>query len=226
MPREGANESFLGEARPAPTGAVRLALTALLVAPGKSTGRPWDGMGSLPYDVSRGLARGLTQQQLQQIFRSFATAGTSSVLASIAPWALRAVNNAYEPPDVYARISINGERVGFARVVQDTFTPTWTTAYTPELVLSSATQVEIDAVDADLFHDDPIGACTIRGISRVDANGYVAPEDFSCVGQLWGVQLRVVEESGVQRAPVSTNRSGASQRSGKGVVTDRAGTPS
>jgi hypothetical protein len=214
--REGVTDALVVETRPAPTGAVRLALTALLIAPGKSTGRPWDGMDSLPDDVSSSLARGLSQRQRQQIFRGFASAGTSAVLASIAPWAVGAVNSAYEPPDVYARISINGEHVGVAGVVQDTLTPTWTTAYTPALVLSPATQLEIDAVDADVFNDDPIGACTIRGITCVDANGYVAPEDFACAGQLWGVRLRVVEETGVQRVAVPSDRNPAIRRGGAG----------
>lgn len=179
-----------------PVGPVRMGITALFIAPGKSSGAPWDGPGTLPTDVQRGLQAGVTVQLTRQIFSAFVDTGSGvAVAARLAPWALNALSQATAAPDVQAALLLDGTQIGRAQTRTHTFTPSWpgmtTTAYT----IGPNQQIVINAVDTDLLFNDHIGLCTMQGMPLVDRNGYARAEDFTCNGQLWGVRLRVLASS-------------------------------
>lgn len=179
-----------------PVGVVRLALTSVLIAPGKSSGMPWDGPGQLPQDTQRALRAGLSGETFRAIFSAFVESGTGMGAATrFAPWALNALNSATAAPDALVDVTINGERVARAQNRTHTFTPSWGSAYSRPVQIGPNQHIELEAWDTDVMFNDPIGTCTIQGMPLVDRNGYARAEDFTCTGQLWGVRLRVIADS-------------------------------
>ncbi len=175
-----------------PVGPVRIGLTSLLIAPGKSSGAPWDGLGALPEDTARGLRAGITVEASRALASLFVDVGTANSVGRIVPWASRVLANATQAPDVRATVSIDGTQVSTSRTRMHSYTPSWPglspTAYT----IGHDQHITVDAYDTDLAFDDHIGLCTMQGMPLVDRNGYARAEDFTCNGQLWAVRLRIV----------------------------------
>ncbi len=179
-----------------PVGPVSFGLTSVLIAPGKSSGRPWDGLGALPPEVQQGLRTGLTADFARSILSTFVEGGSGvGAVSRFAPWAVNAINNAIAAPDVRVDVLLDNTRVWRAQTQMHSFTPSWATAGTTAYNVSPTSQIAIDAWDSDLFSHDHIGVCTIQGMPLVDRNGYARAQDFSCNGQLWGVRLRVMAAS-------------------------------
>jgi hypothetical protein len=178
-----------------PVGPVRFALTSVFVAPGKSTGLPWDGPGQLPTATRQGLQAGVTVQAARAIFSAFIDAGTSMAAARLAPWAINTMSSATAAPDVRVDVLLDGRQVGRVQTRTHSFTPSWTGATNTTYQVGPNQQIDISAWDTDLMFDDHIGVCTIQGMPLVDRNGYARAEDFTCNGQLWGVRLRILADS-------------------------------
>lgn len=179
-----------------PVGPVRFGLTGVLIAPGKSSGQPWDGPGALPPQVQQGLRTGLTVDLARSVLAAFGDGvpGTRA-LERLAPWAAAAINSAIAAPDVRVDVLLDSGRVSRARTRAHTLTPSWGYVGSASYVVTTTSQITIDAWDSDALFDDHIGVCTIQGMPLVDRNGYARGQDFTCNGQLWGVRLRVVAQS-------------------------------
>lgn len=174
-------------------GPVELSVTAALIAPGKDSGLPWDGPGSLTREVAEVARRGLSRDvQRSLLGRLPAYSAPIGALIVVAPEVASALQSAYEPPDVRIVIKRNGQRVHATRVVQDSFGPTWAEVFSG-VEIGPTDYLEFEAVDADLMFDDAIGVCTVQGTPQVDGDGYVVPDAYRCNGQLWGIVVRMRE---------------------------------
>lgn len=193
-------------------GPVQLVLTAALVAPGKDTGKPWDGLGSLPAEISEGLRAPRTQDMTGNFFRALLSETGIDTVAKLLPWTANAFLGGVEAPDVQIEISLDGRLLQRSPMVGNNYHPTWAGVYTLPVEIRDTSQVEIHAIDRDLAFDDEIGVCTTQGMPWVDRQGYASGETFRCLGQLWGVALRVVPASGDFKKPNST------EISPKGIV--------
>lgn len=178
-----------------PVGPVQLAVTAVLVAPGKSSGQPWDGIRPLPTETQQGLVQGLAPQAVQAVCRAFIEGAGAGAVSRMAPWASNAFLGSFSAPDVRVDVLLNGTTVSRVRTQTHTFTPSWPLSPSTSVEVGANQQIDVDAWDVDLVRDDRIGVCTIQGMPMVDRNGYARAQDFTCNGQLWGVRLRVVAES-------------------------------
>ena len=67
-------------------GPVRLILTAVLVAPGKDSGLPWDGLGSLPPEVAQGLRAPRPRGMIGTLFRALTSGTAVGTLTTLLPW--------------------------------------------------------------------------------------------------------------------------------------------
>ncbi len=175
-------------------GPVRLALTALVIAPGKTSGRPWDGFGQLPEAVRQGLQRsGLGSGVVKTLFRALSLGNPPlSVLAELLPWTAGAFSNTIAAPDIEVTLYLNGERIGFAPKVANDFVPTWAANFTRPVRLGGHSQFEIKVIDKDEAFDDDVGICTVKGMPEVDEQDYATAQSLRCSGQVWAVALRVV----------------------------------
>lgn len=178
-----------------PVGPVRLAVTAVLVAPGKSSGQPWDGIMPLPAETQQGLQQGLSVQAVRAVFGLFVDGSGVGAATRFAPWATNAFLGSIAAPDVRVDVLVDGRPVSRVRTQAHTFTPSWPIAPSAGTPISSNQQIDVDAWDIDALRDDHIGVCTIQGMPLVDRNGYARARDFTCNGQLWGVRLRVLADS-------------------------------
>lgn len=178
-----------------PVGPVRLALTAVLVAPGKSSGQPWDGLMPLPAETRQGLQQGLPAQTVRAIFALFVDGSGAGAATRFAPWATNAFLGSIAAPDVRVDVLVDGRPVSRVRTQAHTFTPSWPVAPSVASPIGANQQIDVDAWDIDVMRDDHIGVCTIQGMPLVDRNGYARARDFTCNGQLWGVRLRVLADS-------------------------------
>lgn len=173
-------------------GPVRLILTAALVAPGKDSGFPWDGPGSLPPEVSEGLRAARPRGMAATLFRALADGTVLGSLAKILPWTANAFISGITAPDVQVEIFLNGALLQRSPKVANSYSPTWSGVYTPAVELHEFDQLELRAVDRDVLFHDQIGVCTSQGMPWVDAHGYASDLTFQCLGQLWAVALRVM----------------------------------
>ena len=176
-----------------PTGPLQVFVTAGLIAPGKSDGRPWDGTGSLPPDVARAAVRGLLPSARHALLGLMPGAGGLPALTAVAPEVAALMNGAYAAPDVRVVVSLNGRPLGSTGVAQDTLAPTWAGGPVDVGVIPEGAFLEFRAIDTDLMFDDDIGVCTVTGAPPLDAEGYVAAAAYRCSGQLWGLAVRAVE---------------------------------
>jgi len=186
-------------------GPVRLALTAVSVAPGKEDGRPWDGLGQLPPEVVEGLRMPRTRGFFGTLFRELSHGGALSAIVSLLPWSANAFVDSIAAPDVQVEISLNGQLLTRSPIVRNSFFPTWSGVYTRPIMVSDFDHIELKAVDRDIAFHDQIGVCTSQGMPWVDSHhGYASDQTFQCYGQLWAVALRVIPiESGVVMADVT-----------------------
>ncbi|TAK22788.1 MAG: hypothetical protein EPO40_28045 [Myxococcaceae bacterium] len=122
------------------------------------------------------------------------SAGGLSALTAVAPEVASLMNGAYAAPDVRVAVSLNGRVLGGTGVAQDTVAPTWVSAPVDVGALPPEAFLEFRAIDADVMFDDDIGVCTITGAPSIDAEGYVVADAYRCLGQLWGLVVRVVEQ--------------------------------
>lgn len=174
-------------------GPVRLALTAVSVAPGKEDGRPWDGLGQLPTLVVEGLRSQRPRGFLGSLFRELSHGGALSAIVNLLPWTANAFISSTAAPDVQVDISLNGQLLTRSAVVRNSFFPTWSDVYTRPIVVTDFDQIELKAVDRDIAFHDQIGVCTSQGLPWVDSHhGYASEQTFQCYGQLWAVALRVI----------------------------------
>lgn len=181
-----------------PTGPLQVFVTAGLIAPGKSDGRPWDGTGTLPPAVARAAVRGLAPPLRHAMLGLMSSAGGLSALTAVAPEVASLMNGAYVAPDVRVTVSLNGRPLGGTGVAQDTVAPTWVSAPVDVGAVPPEAFLEFRAIDADVMFDDDIGVCTITGAPSIDAEGYVVADAYRCSGQLWGLVVRVVEQPPVR----------------------------
>lgn len=173
-------------------GPVRLILTAVLVAPGKDSGLPWDGLGGLPPEVAQGLRAPRPRGMVGTLFRALTSGTAVGTLATLLPWTVNAFMSGIAAPDVQVEISLNGQLLQRAPKVANSYNPTWAGVYTPTIQIQEFDQLEIRAIDRDLMFHDQIGVCTSQGMPWVDGHGYATGQTFQCLGQLWAVALRVV----------------------------------
>jgi hypothetical protein len=174
-------------------GPVRLALTAVAVAPGKADGRPWDGPGQLPAQVVDGLRAPLSRSLLGSVFGALSRGGVVGALVNLLPWTANAFISGMAAPDVQVELSLNGKLLARSAMVSNSFFPTWTDVYTGPLTLNDYDQIELKAIDRDVLFHDQIGVCTSQGMPWVDSHhGYASAQTFQCFGQLWAVALRVI----------------------------------
>lgn len=171
---------------------VRLALTSVVVAPGKESGLPWDGFGRLPAAAEQAARSPLPPDASEGLFRWVSAEGVLQLLGDVLPWAAGSFVPGFAAPDVEATLYVDGRVLAQAPTVANRYTPAWANVYTPPIKLHPYSQIEIRAVDRDLLGADPIGVCTLQGIPLVDARGYALAQNFQCFGQLWAVALRLV----------------------------------
>lgn len=173
-------------------GPVRLVLTAVLVAPGKDSGLPWDGPGSLPRDVAQGLRaprpRGLTGS----LFRALVDGTGLGALTPLLPWTVNAFISGFAAPDVQVEMYLNGNLLQRSPMVANSYNPTWSGVYTSPVEVHEFDQLEFRAIDRDVLFHDQIGVCTSQGMPWVDSLGYASAQTFQCLGQLWAIALRVM----------------------------------
>lgn len=179
-------------------GQVRLALTAVSVAPGKEDGRPWDGPGQLPPLIVDGLRAPLSRSVLGSLFGSLTRGSALSAVVNLLPWTANAFTTSMAAPDVQVELSLNGRMLARSAMVGNSFFPTWSDVYTGPIVINEYDHLEIKAIDRDVMFHDQIGVCTSQGMPWVDSHhGYATAQTFQCFGQLWAVALRVIPvESG------------------------------
>ncbi len=196
-------------------GPVRLVLTAALVAPGKDSGLPWDGPGSLPPDVSAGLRAVRPRSMAGTLFRALAEGTGLGALAKLLPWTANAFISGIAAPDVQVEIFLNGALLQRSPKVANSYYPTWSGVYTPAVEIHDFDQLELRAVDRDVLFHDQIGVCTSQGMPWVDGYGYASGLTFQCLGQLWAVALRVVpanlaagQQPEMEIAPLDSGDSG------------------
>lgn len=174
-------------------GPVRLALTAVSVAPGKEDGRPWDGLGQLPPLVVEGLRTPRPRGFLGSVFRELSHGGALSAIVNLLPWTANAFVSSTAAPDVQVDILLNGQLLTRSTTVSNSFFPTWADVYTRPIVITDFDQIELKAIDRDIAFHDQIGVCTSQGLPWVDSHhGYASEQTFQCYGQLWAVALRVI----------------------------------
>jgi len=177
-------------------GPVRLALTAVAVAPGKEDGTPWDGLGQLPTQVFEGLRAPLSRSVLGTLFGALSRGGGSEVIGAIAnllPWTANAFSSGIAAPDVQVELSLNGKLLARSPMVRNSFFPTWSNVYSGPITIHEYDQLELKAVDRDIAFHDQIGVCTSQGMPWVDSHhGYASAQTFQCFGQLWAVALRLI----------------------------------
>lgn len=175
------------------SGPVRLSLTALVIAPGKTSGLPWDGPGQLPNEVATGIRKGLGQGVVRRLFRALSL-GTPplALLAELESWTVGAFIAGTAAPDIQASIYVDGQLIAVTQKVANDYVPTWAGRFTRPVTLGRTTQIDIKVIDRDLAFDDDVGTCTIQGMPYVDDHGYVIAQSFRCWGQVWAVALRAV----------------------------------
>lgn len=173
-----------------PTETVRLALASLLVAPAKETGLPWDGPGQLPAETTAAM-RSMSADLRREIGVRFLSMQTIGAVADLAPWAFNLLSAGTAPPDVMARVSMQGTTLIQAPTVRQSFAPTWPNAFSPPVHLHDGVAITVDATDEDLMFHDHIGTCSATPPLRIDRDGYVDPRQWVCPGQLWAVRLRI-----------------------------------
>ena len=174
-------------------GQVRLALTAVSVAPGKEDGRPWDGPGQLPPLVIEGLRTPVSRSLLGTLFGELTRGGALSAVVNLLPWTANAFTSSVAAPDVQVEVSLNGRLLARSAMVRNSFFPTWSDVYTGPISISDYDHIELKAIDRDLVFHDQIGVCTSQGMPWVDSqHGYATAQTFQCFGQLWAVALRVI----------------------------------
>ncbi len=93
------------------------------------------------------------------------------------------------PPDPFARIYLDGQLLGIAPTIDDTFDPTWNYAPAPQIIFEGSL-LSIDLIDSDTFDDDPIfqGCGTALTSATVKAGG------ASCPSQNGTVDLAITVE--------------------------------
>lgn len=173
-------------------GPVRLVLTAALVAPGKDSGLPWDGPGSLPPEVAEGLRAPRPRGLVGSLFRALIDGTGLGALAQILPWTANAFIGGFAAPDVQVELALNGTLLQRSPKVANSYYPTWSGVYTPAVAIHDFDQLELRAIDRDVMFHDQIGVCTSQGMPWVDSRGYASDLTFQCLGQLLAVALRVV----------------------------------
>lgn len=174
-------------------GRIKFAVTSVLVAPGKSSGAPWDLKRPLPDEVSQGLRQPLAAALSRELFTALGLGSHVSLLNTMLPWTRSAFLQNAQAPDVQVDLYVGESLVLTTAKVQDSYSPTWPNEYTPALDIRDDTQVSIHATDLDFFgQHDAIGTCTLKGIPPLDARAYAVADAFKCMGQLWAVSLRVV----------------------------------
>jgi hypothetical protein len=191
-------------------GPVRLALTAVSVAPGKEDGRPWDGLGQLPPEVVEGLRTPRTRGFFGTVFRELSHGGALDAIVSLLPWTAKAFVDSIAAPDVQVEISVNGQLLTRSPIVRNSFFPTWSGVYTRPILISDFDHIEyrndeFEFLARDIAFHDQIGVCTSQGMPWVDSHhGYASEQTFQCYGQLWAVALRVIpSEPGTVTADVT-----------------------
>ena len=180
------------------TGRVKLALTSMLISPGKSSGLPWDGPGSLPPGVAAKLQSGAGKKLTNQLFRALSLGiPPIALLAELEAWTIGAFIGGNAPPDIEARVYVDEQLVAFAPKVQNSYVPSWggaVSAVTKPLTLKPHSQIVISVMDRDLLADDSVGTCTLQGMPYVDDHGYAISSSFRCGPQIWAVGLRVIPD--------------------------------
>lgn len=171
---------------------VRLVLTSALIAPGKESGKPWDGLGRLPPEVEEGLRAPRTQDMTSSLFRTLLSSTGMDTVVKLLPWTANAFLDGIAAPDVQIEILLDGQLLQRSPMVGNSHHPTWAGVYTLPVNIRDNSQLEIHAIDRDLAFDDEIGVCTTQGMPLVDRKGYVSGDTWRCIGQLWGVALRIV----------------------------------
>ncbi len=200
-------------------GPVRLILTAVLVAPGKDSGLPWDGPGSLPSDVAQGLRAPRPRGLVGSLFRALADGTGLGTLTRRLPWAANAFISGFAAPDVQVEMYLNGNLLQRSPMVSNSYNPTWTGIYTPPVEVHDFDQLEFRAIDRDVLFDDQIGVCTSQGMPWVNSLGYASAQTFQCLGQLWAIALRVVPvnptDSEAPETKIAPEEKDASEQSGE-----------
>lgn len=108
-----------------PVGPVRLAITSVLIAPGKSSGQPWDGVMPLPRETQQGLQQGVTVQAVRAICGAFIEGSGAGAASRFAPWATNAFLGSIAAPDVRVDVLVDGRPASRVRTQTHTFTPSW-----------------------------------------------------------------------------------------------------
>jgi hypothetical protein len=183
---------------------VRLVLTAAFIAPGKESGKPWDGLGSLPPEVVEGLRAPRPRDMTENLFRALLSGTGMDVVARLLPWSANAFLSGVAAPDVQIEILVDGQLLQRSPMVGNSHQPTWGGVYTLPVQIRDTSQIEIHAIDRDIAFDDEIGVCTAQGMPLVDRQGYVSGQTWRCLGQLWGVALRIVPEDRHRKSTPAT----------------------
>jgi hypothetical protein len=172
-------------------GPVRVAFTAALVAPRKTNGCPWDGMGACNFaeEASAGLPKPLIKQVFGVLRRGLNPLG---ILGEALPWTINAFSRGVAAPDVQVYVSMNEQPILTALKVPNDYVPFWSRAWSAPLQLGPESTLQFEAWDVDLSQDDQIGGCTIRGNPSIDKDGYVLANHIRCYGQLWAIAVRLV----------------------------------
>ena len=174
-------------------GPVRVALTAAIVAPGTDAGKPWDGLGTLPPETVSGLREIRPKGLIGDLFRAAAEGTGAAVVASLLPWTVNTIAGAYDPPDTFVEVRLNGSKIKLYDTVSDSYYPTWSTTFSDAIEIGEFDQLEFSAVDKDaLSKDDQVGVCTTQGMPWIDPRGYATADTFLCSGQLLAIALRVI----------------------------------
>lgn len=173
------------------TGPVQLSLTDLVIAPGKDSGLPWDGPGSLPEEVSKLVQTPLPAKVMARVFDALRLGNDPLFLLQAMGIAITGLSAGSAAPDIEATMFFNGRQIAVYPMVPNSCHPTWAGRFTEPVLIGQYDTVDIKVIDRDALRNDEVGMCSLQGQPYVDKRGFVIAKEFRCRGQVWGAGLRL-----------------------------------
>lgn len=164
-------------ATPAQPSLIDVAFRSALIAPTKTGGAPWDGIGPPSPGAASTISKAL---------------GMTNPHAAVVEALAAPVMQGLEKPEPFGHVAVRvdgavREELELTTAERDTLTPLWSNAVARRVPLAQSTVLEVRLLDRDLSEHDAIGDCNIRY------------EDLAEALQARDVhQVRVAEQTGGQ----------------------------